>query len=236
MFIVADGPFERARDWISYISEHHERIIRGIPGPEQSEDLESLRYFPEMTPRSISDSYGQDFRLYCDDFGAGNMLVDDHYDVECLGDWEFTYTAPSEYQCSYASWLILILTKPHTWEQEGYDLYRTQLDLFLQVLKEEEEKRAYTNLVPATPSLSDVVRHGQSDGTFWYIVRVRSGLFFDELWERCQKFDPINFNLPNTLNKECGSIQQSSIGSVEDMLLPSMSQIGEGRCETEISS
>lgn len=140
----------------------------------------------------MSDSSHDDFRLHCDDFGAGNMLVDRNYNIVCLGDWEFTYAAPAEYQCSLASWLIL--SKPHTWSQEDYNLYSTQLDLFLQILEEEENKRPGTGLIAKPESrLSKVIRQGKLDGTFWVVQCAKSGLFFDELWERFEKFDPVNF-------------------------------------------
>jgi hypothetical protein len=177
---------------LSYVSEHHEQIIRGIPGTQQSKDLESLRRFRQVTPRFISGLGEDDFRLFCDDFAAGNILVDKEYNVVCLGDWEFTYAAPSEYQCCLASWLIL--SKPHTWTQEDYSLYCKQLELFLEVLGEEESKRMDAGrVIDSAPRLSDVIRQGQSDGTFWFVSCARSGLFFDELWDRFQKFDPVNF-------------------------------------------
>jgi len=120
------------------------------------------------------------------------MLVDRDYNVVCLGDWEFTYTAPSEYQCCLASWLIL--SKPHTWSQEDYNLYSTQLDIFLPILEEEENKRADTGLIVKPASrLSNVIRRGWLDGTFWFVLCARSGLFFDDLWERFQRFGPVNF-------------------------------------------
>lgn len=140
----------------------------------------------------MSDSNHGDFRLHCDDFGASNMLVDGEYNVVCIGDWEFTYTAPSEYQCCLASWLIL--SKPHTWSHEDHDRYSRQLDLFLRVLEEEEDRRADTTAAGrvAEPAarLSSVMRRGWVDGTFWFVLCARSGLFFDDLWARFRKFRP----------------------------------------------
>jgi hypothetical protein len=85
-----------------------------------------------------------------------------------------------------------MLSKPHTWSQEDYRLYCTQLDLFLQILQEEESKRTETGLIPdPTPRLSHVIRQGESDGTFWFVLCARSGLFFDELWYRFERFDHV---------------------------------------------
>ena len=123
------------------------------------------------------------------------MLVDRDYNIVCLPDWEFTYAAPSEYQCCLASWLIL--TKPYDWSLEDHHSYSTQLKLFLEVLEEEEKARAANTTEFAgnirDSSLSAVIRKGWFDGTFWIIQCVRHGLFFDELWDRFQRFDPVNF-------------------------------------------
>jgi len=48
-------------------------------------------------------------------------------------------------------------------------------------------------VIDSAQRLSDVIRQGQSDGTFWFVSCARSGLFFDELWDRFQKFDTVNF-------------------------------------------
>ncbi|KFZ06593.1 hypothetical protein V501_07259 [Pseudogymnoascus sp. VKM F-4519 (FW-2642)] len=42
---AADGPFDNVKDWLSYIFNHHEKIILEIPGPTQSQDLLNLRRF-----------------------------------------------------------------------------------------------------------------------------------------------------------------------------------------------
>lgn len=130
--------------------------------------------------------------------------MDKDYNVVCLGDWEFTYSAPSEYQCCLSSWLIL--SKPHTWEQDDYRLYCKQLELFLQVLREEDSKRIDTGIIIDSASrLSDVIRQGQSDGTFWFVSCAKSGLFFDKLWDRFQRFDPVNFGSQGIELKQNGA-------------------------------
>lgn len=127
----------------------------------------------------MSNHRGDDFRLFCDDFTAGNILFDKEFNVVGLGDWEFTYAAPLEYQCCLASWLIL--SKPHTWTQEDYNLYCKQLELFLEVLEEEEMKKLNSESATNSSRLSSVIKQGQLDGTFWFVSCARSGLFFDEL-------------------------------------------------------
>lgn len=191
MFAVADAPFQSPHDWLSYVSKHHQQIIESTSGSSQNKDLENLYRFREITARFISGHRGDDFRLFCDDFTAGNILVDKEFNVVGLGDWEFTYAAPYEYQCCLASWLVL--SKPHTWTQEDYSLYCKQLGIFLEILEEEETKRIDTRLVIDSSRLSSVIRQGQADGTFWFVSCARSGLFFDELWDRFERFDPVNF-------------------------------------------
>lgn len=120
------------------------------------------------------------------------MLVDDHYNIVCLGDWEFTYAAPPEYQCSLTSWLIL--SKPHVWTEEDYRRYCGQLELFLGVLREVEEEREGKGEggLEQEKRLSEVIRKSHVDGSFWFVLCARCGLFFDDLWERFQKFGPVD--------------------------------------------
>ncbi|KAI9760397.1 MAG: hypothetical protein M4579_001693 [Chaenotheca gracillima] len=192
---ATDGPFENSKEWVSYVANHHEQIIRGDhDNPRQNEDLESLRQFRELIPRFISSNPCQGhFKLHCDDFGAGNMLVDNNYNIVGLGDWEFTYAAPPEYQCCLASWLIL--SKPYDWSLEDYNIYSVQLKRFLEILEEEENQRSSMDLDLRGVRLSSVIRKGWEDGTFWFVLCTRSGIFFDDLWERFRKFDPVNFFL-----------------------------------------
>ncbi|KAI9841641.1 MAG: hypothetical protein M1837_000488 [Sclerophora amabilis] len=221
---TANGPFTNAHDWMSYLCGHHEQIIReDSENPKQNEDLESLDRFREMVPRFISpDSSWGPFKLHCDDFGAGNMLVDGDYNIVCLGDWEFTYAAPAEYQCCLASWLIL--SKPYDWTLEDYNLYSTRLKHFLEILEEEEKQRA--KVVPsANPtrrdsSLSNVIRKGWEDGTFWFVLCARSGLFFDALWERFRRFHPVNSSL------QAGETKKDVPGTENSDMLSSMASLG----------
>ncbi|KAF4161526.1 hypothetical protein CNMCM6936_003367 [Aspergillus lentulus] len=51
------------------------------------------------------------YRLFCDDFGPGNVLVDDSLRVTGVIDWESCYTAPMQFAGTIPSWLLL--QRPH---------------------------------------------------------------------------------------------------------------------------
>lgn len=93
------------------------------------------------------------------------MLVVGEYNIVCLGDWEFNYAAPTEYQCSLVTWLIL--SRPHTPDREWITTSTTLLDLFLQLIKERENKRLGTGFIAKPESrLSKVIWQGKLGGTF----------------------------------------------------------------------
>ena len=111
------------------------------------------------------------------------MLVDGDYNIVGLADWEFTYTAPQEYQCCMASWLIL--SRPYDWIPEDCENYSKQLRLFLEVLEEEESSHPMAlSHALSKNSLSSVIRDGWSSGAFWFILCARNTLYFNELWAR----------------------------------------------------
>jgi hypothetical protein len=47
------------------------------------------------------------FKLWCDDLGPFNILLDKNFKVTGVIDWEFIYTAPAEFACSPPWWLRL---------------------------------------------------------------------------------------------------------------------------------
>jgi hypothetical protein len=59
---------------------------------------------------SQEDNHGP-FKLFCDDFGPGNVLVDDSLRVMGVIDWEFCYTAPMQFAGTIPLWLLL--QRPH---------------------------------------------------------------------------------------------------------------------------
>lgn len=68
------------------------------------------------------------------------MLINKDMQIVGVIDWEFTYSAPSEFSFSPASWLQLVM--PEEWPQGVANWakhYQPRLDMFLSIMKERED-------------------------------------------------------------------------------------------------
>ncbi|PYH89361.1 hypothetical protein BO71DRAFT_281666, partial [Aspergillus ellipticus CBS 707.79] len=135
------------------------------------------------------DNHGQ-FKLFCDDFCLGNVLVDETtLQVVAVIDWEFSYAAPASFAGSIPSWLLL--RQPHTLVNDlGRDGF---LDLFLpkaEILLEELEKRESLNGVyDSGKRLSVRMRQSIRDRSAWFFLACRVGYAVDLLyWELLDEF------------------------------------------------
>ncbi|KAF7114965.1 hypothetical protein CNMCM5793_000735 [Aspergillus hiratsukae] len=107
------------------------------------------------------------FKLFCDDFGPGNVLVDDSLRVTGLIDWEFV-----QFAGSIPSWLLL--QRPHRIINElgaaGFlDIYLPKAELFLNCLQEKEE----TSGTKPEDRLSQCMRRSIEDKSAWFILAAR---------------------------------------------------------------
>ena len=120
------------------------------------------------------------FKLVCDDFRPGNILIDKDLKITAVCDWEWTYAAP--FQQFYAPPRWLLLKAPEEWhvdehygggtgEDDMLKAFTQKLDLFIRVLEEEEVKRAAekpdNNLHVNRPrrlSLLEHTEHSPGDG------------------------------------------------------------------------
>ncbi|KAI9847355.1 MAG: hypothetical protein M1837_002543 [Sclerophora amabilis] len=143
------------------------------------------RIFQDLIPRFVNPEYDRGpFKLHCDDFRPGNMLIDDDFKIVGVVDWEFTYAAPFQFMYSPPRWLIL--TKPDKWydyaEQGGdlFDDFKSKLELYLRVLEEQEAVRTDPPL--PRPRLSSLMRQAMEDNTFWFNEVARDCFQFKNLY------------------------------------------------------
>lgn len=59
----------------------------------------------------------------------------------------------------------LLIKKPLNWDDYDYDRYKMLLELFIEILADEEGKRGDTC---STPSIASLMRESMSDGKFWF--------------------------------------------------------------------
>lgn len=112
------------------------------------------------------------YKLFCDDFGPGNVLVDDSLRVTGVIDWEFCYTAPMQFAGTIPWWLLL--QRPHRIINEigtvGFlDMFLPKAERFLNCL---EQKEGASETKPEH-RLSARMRKSIEDRSAWFIHAAR---------------------------------------------------------------
>lgn len=108
------------------------------------------------------------FKLICDDFGPANMIIKSAEDLTVVAviDWEWSYAGPLQLFWSPPRWLLM--QTPNTWSESDERLvdYNRYLDMYLQILEEEEKK--YGDEVLAEDRPSALMRQSRADGRMWF--------------------------------------------------------------------
>lgn len=122
------------------------------------------------------------FPLWCDDFQTGNILLDEDDNVTGAIDWEFTYTAPSQF-CLDPPWWLLI-EMPEVWLLgiENFSAKFSEiLPIWLEAVEEVEKGADLGSHHLALP-WSVYVRQSWETGRFWLNYAVRKGWAFDSIY------------------------------------------------------
>jgi len=134
-----------------------------------------------LIPYFVAPEYDSGpFKLLCDDFHPGNILVNNDMEVVAVIDWEWTYAGPYQFVYSPPPWLIL--ENPTSWTDRSEALYKAKFPLFLRALEEEEVRRG--TRLPPEHRMSGLMRRSVEDGKFWFNELIRESFNFDEdvLW------------------------------------------------------
>ena len=136
--------------------------------------------------RGFSSTHNQGpFPLYCDDFGPGNLIVDEDLNVVSTIDWEYCYAAPVEFTSCSPWWLLL--TRPAMWEG-GLDTFLEQYiprqHLFVEVLREYEDEMIEDGILSEFQRLSHNMEQSLHNGQFWFCLAATSSFLFDEIYWR----------------------------------------------------
>lgn len=185
---ISRQAFDSSQQYMHALLEqsfHHlsENPLASKTCEEASEDYKALHALQSNSSRFTSASNGDRFYLFNDDMRFGNMIVDEHYNILAVIDWEFCYAAPSSFLKSPPLWLIG--TDPFEWEDTQE--YESRLHTFLEVLEDEE------NVAGFDCQLSSCMRRSWADGTFWYNTAVREPFLLAKIMKHCWQF------FPNTL-------------------------------------
>lgn len=163
--------FSTATSYFQYVAKQDMQHL--WDQPNSVDDMEDARrkylhnkIFTALIPRFVDNQYDHGpFKLICDDFRFGNMLVNNARDLKIVAvlDWEWAYTAPFQMLYSPPRWLLL--KRPFDWEDEDVSKYNSLLRMFTNVLEEEQQKRAESC---SMPSVAALMRESMEDGRFWF--------------------------------------------------------------------
>ncbi|KAB5530465.1 hypothetical protein GE09DRAFT_393036 [Coniochaeta sp. 2T2.1] len=202
--------YSSSHEWYSYLADRHiNHLVFQYNNAVLSEDdcrdkfaarclfrqLIRKRRYPQAVPTSSADeSDVETFHFYCDDFRPASVLIDENMKVVGVIDWEWSYFAPSSYASDPPWWLIC--TEPD-FDVIGFDSwcerYKVHLDVWLNVLKDEETKFNQTNLSSQLAGMS--IRDGSEDkplsvrmrenwdsGAFWVNFAARKPYSFEPMY------------------------------------------------------
>lgn len=125
-------------------------------------------------------SFGS-FRLWNDDFRAGNILLTESDDMAALIDWEFTYIAPTQFILDPPWWLLIETAE--MWS-DGMDdwvkTYELRLKTWLLAMENAEEEATEPSSLPAP--LSTYMRESWETGRFFLSYGARKSWAFDAMY------------------------------------------------------
>ena len=120
------------------------------------------------------------FRLWGDDFRAGNILLDETDDIAALIDWEFAYARPTQFVLDPPWWLLL--NTAEMWD-DGMDdwirVYKIRLETWLAAMRRAEEMEEPS---PFSVPLSTYMRESWETGRFWLNYGARKSWAFDAMY------------------------------------------------------
>ena len=191
-------PFSTATSYFLHLAEQNLRHLKdqrnSVDNARDGRKMYASRHlFRSMTPHFVDQQFDKGpFKLFCDDFGFHNILVDEDFKITAVLDWEWSYAAPYQFLYSPPSWLLI--DHPGFWSSHAevpndyidrLDDYMPKFELFARILEEEEEeKRAKekSSDVEPSPRLSTLMRDSIANGTFWFNQAARADFTFEYFW------------------------------------------------------
>ncbi|KXG47692.1 Aminoglycoside phosphotransferase [Penicillium griseofulvum] len=141
----------------------------------------------KLTDRWASFENGP-FKLWCDDFRPGNVLLNKDSKITGVVDWEFSYAAPVEF--SYAPPWWLLIEKPEYWPtDDGLEdwcrEYKCRLQTFLKAMINREDEAIRKGQLKENQRLSGPMRESWESGEFWIAYAARKNFAFDAIyWQK----------------------------------------------------
>jgi hypothetical protein len=179
----ASTTYSSAMEYFHYVVKQDQQHLHEQPNSVDDKDDAKRKYiycsiFKALLPRFVSQKYNKGpFKLVCDDFRPGNMLVNNRRDLKIVGviDWEWAYAGPYQLFFSPPRWLLL--KRPDAWggkdKHSMPDRYMDCFEKFVRALEEEEKRRPRGEIDSvvegdAEEELSTLMRQSMADGKFWF--------------------------------------------------------------------
>ncbi|RCI16584.1 hypothetical protein L249_3318 [Ophiocordyceps polyrhachis-furcata BCC 54312] len=183
---ASDEPFNQAVEYFQALADQSLSHVLNNPyagrnEQEVQDDHESIRMLRSLAKQFGTKSNDHQHKLFCDDLRFGNILVDESYRIVAVLDWEFCYVAPQSFLCSPPSWLIG--SEPFEWKDGDVSFFKDQVNLFLELLEEEEDRHHVDH------ALSRLMRESMRNGEFWYNLAVRESFPLSDILSHCQDIE-----------------------------------------------
>lgn len=194
--------FSSTTDYFAYVADADLQQLHQQPSSvdDETDARKKLIYwetFKSLVSRQVIATFDSGpFKLICDDFGSANMIVNNEHDLEIVGviDWEWSYAGPCQLICTPPHWLLL--DSPNNWFEDDDSVitrYEKSLEIYLKILKEEEESILVNVPLAARPSV--LMRECQKNGRMWLHCIIRQGFNGPDMfvWDRLRNATP-DFN------------------------------------------
>ncbi|KAF7534110.1 hypothetical protein G7Z17_g13411 [Cylindrodendrum hubeiense] len=130
---------------------------------------------------SVAPAGSHNFRLWGEDFRAGNILLTDSDKIAALIDWEYTYAGPTQFILDPPWWLLIETIE--IWESgmdDWVETYDMRLKTWLSVMEKAEANMTEpTNL---SAPLSTYMRESWETGRFFLSYGARKSWAFDAMY------------------------------------------------------
>jgi hypothetical protein len=143
-------------------------------------------------------------------------------------DWEYTYVAPAEFTYSAPWWLLF--ESPEAWDLGNFmDRYRPRLELFLNVLRVQEDEQIREGSLRESQRLSDKMALSIESGLFWFCLAARKSFMFDDIYWKF--LDERYFGPFGSLDGRLSLLSQDERDQMEDFVRAKRQQAEERKLD-----
>ncbi|KAF9767157.1 hypothetical protein IL306_000333 [Fusarium sp. DS 682] len=139
----------------------------------------------KIPPETLSPcpSNSDSFRLWGDDFRAGNILLDDSDEIVALIDWEYTYAGPTQFILDPPWWLLLETAEMWSPDLDDWrQTYGSRLDIWLSAMEKAEANATTPTSNDLPAPLSRYMRESWQTGRFFLSYAARKSWAFDAMY------------------------------------------------------